>query len=94
MHTTITYKGTRNGIHGLWCGFKPDDVIVEEEITVYHPDEGKEFMKNGERFSAVVLQEGEKIEDYEQVDEEKPERPEDREEGRPEAQEPSEPVAE
>jgi len=68
MKTTITYKGILNGVHGLWCGFKPEGLEVLEQITVYRPDEGKEFLKGEERFSAVVLQPGEKIEDYEEVD--------------------------
>lgn len=68
MQTSITYKGTLNGVSGLWCGFKPEGIEVEEEITVYKPDEGKIFIKDGEEYLAVVLQEGESIEDYEEVD--------------------------
>ena len=68
MQTTITYKGKLNGVSGLWCGFCPEGIEVEEEITVYKPDEGKIFVKDGEECSAVVLQEGESIEDYEEVD--------------------------
>ena len=68
MQTTITYKGKLNGVNGLWCGFCPEGVEVEEEIIVYKPDEGKIFVKDGEEYSAVVLQEGESIEDYTEVD--------------------------
>ena len=67
MQTSITYKGKLNGVSGLWCGFKPEGIEVEEEITVYKPDEGKIFIKDGEEYSAVVLREGENIEDYEEV---------------------------
>lgn len=80
MHTSITYKGTLNGVHGLWCGFKPEGVEVEEEITVYHADEGKEFVKDGEHFPCVVLKKDEKIEDYEEVEVVEPEEPTDAEE--------------
>lgn len=68
MEIRITYKGTLNGVHGLWCGFKPEGIEVAEEIPVYYPDEGKIFIKDGEEFGTVVLQEGESIEDYTEVD--------------------------
>ena len=68
MQEKITYKGILNGVHGLWCGFKPEGVEIEEEIKVYYPDEGKIFIKDDEEFSAVVLQDGAKIEDYVEVD--------------------------
>ena len=68
MYITTTYKGTLNGVHGLWCDFCPEGVEVEEEIIVYRPDEGKVFIKDGEEYGAIVLQEGESIEDYTEVD--------------------------
>ena len=67
MLTNITYKGIIDGVYGIYCGFKPDNLEVEEEVTVYHPDEGKVFIKDGEEYTAVVLQPGETIEDYEEV---------------------------
>lgn len=68
MQTKFTYKGTLNGISGIWCGFKPKGVEVEEKITVYYPDEGKVFKKGDELFQSVVLQENEVIEDYQEID--------------------------
>lgn len=70
MEIRITYKGTLNGVKGLWCGFKPKGIEIGEEIPVYYPDEGKVFTKDGEEFTSVVLQEGESIEDYEEIIEE------------------------
>ena len=67
MIIKITYIGTLNGIHGIWCGFLPEGVIVEKEINVYYPDEGKVFTKDGELFDSVVLQEGESIEEYTEI---------------------------
>lgn len=67
MEIRTTYKGYINGVYGIYCGFKPEGLEVEEEISVYYPDEGKIFIKDGEEFCAVVLQEGESIEDYEEV---------------------------
>ena len=69
MEIKTTYKGYINGVYGIYCGFKPDDLeMEEEEVPVYYPDEGKIFVKDGEEFGAVVLQEGESIEDYTEVD--------------------------
>ena len=68
MQTMITYKGTLNGVNGLWCGFKPEGVIVEEEITVYKPENGKVFYKDGEYFDCVIQKDGVNIEDYEEAD--------------------------
>ena len=67
MQTTITYKGKLNGVSGLWCGFCPEGVEVEEEITVYKPEDGKVFMKDGEYFDCVIQKDGVNIENYEEV---------------------------
>ena len=69
MQIKITYKGYINGVYGIYCGFKPKGLEVTEEVPVYYPDEGKIFVKDGEYYSAVVLQKGESIEDYTEVDE-------------------------
>lgn len=68
MQTKITYKGTKDGVYGIYCGFCPENLEIEEEVTVYYPDEGKIFIKDGEEFGAVVLQEGESIADYDEVE--------------------------
>ena len=73
MQIKITYKGYLNGVYGIYCGFKPEGLEVTEEVPVCYPDEGKIFIKDGEYYSAVVLQEGESISDYQEVDE--PEEP-------------------
>ena len=68
MQTKITYRGTLNGVQGLWCGFKPEGLEVEQEIPVYYPDENKVFIKDGQEYSVVVLESGESILDYEERD--------------------------
>ena len=68
MQTKITYKGIKDGFYGIYCGFCPENLEIEEEVTVYYPDENKVFIKDGEEYSAVVLQEGESITDYQEVD--------------------------
>lgn len=69
MEIRKTYKGYRNGVFGIWCGFKPEDAQIEEEINVYYPDKGKIFTKDGEEFTAVVLNNGETIDMYDEVEE-------------------------
>ena len=68
MQIKTTYKGTKDGVYGIYCGFRPKGLKNVEEVTVYYPDEGKVFMKDGEEYGAVVLKDGETIEDYEEVD--------------------------
>lgn len=68
MQVKTTYKGYINGVYGIYCGFKPEGLIVEEEIPIYYPDEGKVLVKDGEEYTAVVLQEGETIEEYTEVE--------------------------
>lgn len=68
MQTKITYKGYIDGVYGIYCGFKPENLEIEEEVTVYYPDENKVFIKDGEEYGAVVLKEGESIADYQEVD--------------------------
>ena len=68
MQKRITYCGELNGVKGLWCGFKPKGLTVEKEIEVFYADEGKVFEKDGETFTSVVLKDGEKIGDYQEVE--------------------------
>ena len=67
MYKTITYKGELNGIKGIWCGQKPNDVIIEQEVMVYHADKGKVFVKDDKKYYTVVLQDGETILDYDEI---------------------------
>ena len=67
MQIKTTYKGYLNKVFGVYCGFCPQGLGITEQIPVYYPDEGKVFVKDGEEYTAVVLQEGESIEDYQEV---------------------------
>lgn len=67
MEIRITYIGTLNGVEGMWCGFKPESVTIEEERQVLYPAEGYELEKDGERFSAVWLQDGDSPKNYTEV---------------------------
>lgn len=66
MQIRITYVGTLNGIKGMWCGFKPEGAIIEEERPVLYADEGYilERISDGERLYAVWLKDGDVQENY------------------------------
>lgn len=57
MEVRITYKGSLHGKRGLWCGFKPEGLEVEEEIKILYPKEDYdlEHKITKERFSSIVL---------------------------------------
>lgn len=67
MYTKITYKGYVNSVYGIYCGFKPEGLEVEQEVTVYYPDEGMIFKKDEEQYDVVILQAGELIDEYIEV---------------------------
>lgn len=70
MEIKITYVGTLNGVHGMWCGFKPKGIKVEEERLVLYPVQGYELRNkmSGETLSAVWLSSTEQQEDWEEVE--------------------------
>lgn len=70
MEIKITYVGILNDINGVWCGFKPDGVVVTEERAVLYPKDGFELesIVNKERFSAVWLKDGDCEDNYVEVE--------------------------
>ena len=62
-----TYKGTLNGFFGIFVDNKPDGLELTEEITWYQPDEGKIFVKDGETFDCVIVDQNTKLEDYVEI---------------------------
>ena len=72
MEIKITYIGIDNkGIQGIWCGFKPENVIITEERKVLYPEKGKILhQKNTENYlKSVWLQYGDTEENYEEIQE-------------------------
>lgn len=67
MEIRITYVGSLKGVQGMWCGFKPKSAKIQEERQVLYPAEGYELEKDGERFSAVWLKDGDSPENYTEV---------------------------
>lgn len=73
MEIRITYKGlTKDGVKGIWCGFKPEDVTVNEEIPILYPEVGKVLKdkNSGELFSSAVLENETDKNNYEEITEE------------------------
>ena len=71
MQIKTTYKGiTEQGIKGIWCGFKPDNITVTEEIQILYPDENKQLRNKttGELTSCVILKSTTNQDDYEEVE--------------------------
>ena len=70
METRITYKGTLNGIKGIWCGFKPEEAVIEQEFNILYPAEKKLLRKKGEEqtYHSVVLLDGDSMDNYKEVE--------------------------
>lgn len=68
MQIRKTYKGILNGSYCISCGHIEEGMIVEEEITIYYPDNGKVFIKDNTEYDYVIEQEGVTISDYEERD--------------------------
>lgn len=73
MEVRTTYIGTLNGVHGVWCGFKPDGAVITKEIPILYPDPEKKLRKKGEEelLDFVVLKEDDTQDNYEEVEEPK-----------------------
>ncbi len=69
MEIRITYKGTLNGIKGIWCGFKPEGVVVEKEINILYPAKDMLLRKKGEEetYSSIILKVDDSMDNYEEV---------------------------
>ena len=74
MFTKNTYVGTLDGVHGMWCGFKPECAEVSEIRLVLYPELDYELrnISTGERFTAVWLKDGDNENNYEEVTPEEP----------------------
>ena len=66
-------KFEKNGklIPGIWCGDKPENVLISETRNYLVPDEGK-ILKHKETellFDTVWLRDGDVAENYEEIEE-------------------------
>ena len=72
MEIRTTYKGiTKDGVKGIWCGFKPEDIEVTEEIQILYPAENKILQDKAtkETFNSVILENESDMGNYEEIEE-------------------------
>lgn len=63
-----TYKGTVDGVFGIFVDHKPENIELQEEVVWYSADEGKVFVdKEGNMLDSVILKEGETIDEYTEI---------------------------
>lgn len=67
MKERKSYKGTLNGVFAIWTDQHPEDAVIQETVTFYTPDEGYIFVKDGEFYDCVVIQDGETIDMYVEI---------------------------
>lgn len=69
METRITYKGTLNGVKGIWCGFKPDEAVIEQEFNILYPAKDMLLRRKGEEQThhSIILTDGNSMDNYEEV---------------------------
>ena len=70
MQIKTTYIGTLNGIHGIWCGFKPKKAQITEEKSILFPEQGYKLKNkiNNEEYPYVCLIDGDSQENYEEIE--------------------------
>lgn len=74
MKIQYAYKGTLNGIKGVWCGELPGAVIVEKTIMFLTADDADHELQNKEtkeKRSSVIIKEESEIDNWEEVEREK-----------------------
>ena len=68
-----SYKGTLNGVFGIFTDVKPEGLELVEEVTFYNPDEGKVFVdKDGNILDCVVITDGVDIKDFVEIKDPRP----------------------
>ena len=75
INKTYIGKSEKNGklIPGIWCGEKPENVIISEIRNYLIPDENK-ILKHKETeilYDTVWLRDGDVEENYEEIEEER-----------------------
>lgn len=75
MEIRITYIGTLNGVHGIWCGFKPEGAEITEERLVLYPANGFTLVnkETGEEAPAVWIKTEDGKDDWVEVKIKEPE---------------------
>lgn len=72
MEIKTTYIGINEfGIKGIWCGFRPKNIKILQEIQILYADSGKllKHKETGEENYSVLLDNGDSEENYEEIEE-------------------------
>ena len=67
MFMTTTYKGIKDGVIGYYCGFKPDNIEIIEEMDILNAEEGFDLIRISDEEnmgSSVWLHNGDVQENY------------------------------
>ena len=71
MEIRTTYIGILEGVHGIWCGFKPANAEITEEKLVLYPEANK-ALKNKEtgdiELGGVIISKKSDKSKYEEID--------------------------
>lgn len=65
------YKGTLNGVKGVWTDAKPDGVVVDDVVKFITADVAEHELQNKEtkeRCSSVIIQDESEIDNWEEVE--------------------------
>ena len=72
MEIRITYKGVKDGSIGYWCGFKPENIEIIEEMPILYAEDGYILIRksDGEDMgNSVWLHDGDMQDNYNEVEE-------------------------
>ena len=72
MKIKTTYIGTLNGVKGFWCGFKPENLEVDEERNVLYSEDGYTLKRKSDNEiigTSIWLQDDDKESNYEEIEE-------------------------
>lgn len=76
MFMTTTYKGLKDGVIGYYCGFKPKDVEIIEQMLILNAEEDFELVRksDGENVgNSIWLHNGDVMENYTEIEQTEPE---------------------
>lgn len=70
MEIKTTYKGiTEDGINGVWCGFKPDNITIIKETHILYPEHNKQLKnKITSEILPYVILDNNNTDKYEEVE--------------------------
>lgn len=71
MIVRFMYKGTLNGVKGVWTDTQPDGLVVNEMVKFITPDDEKNELQNKEtkeKRSSVIIQDESEIDNWEEVE--------------------------